>query len=205
MILCYKEFKKYLTTLKTKPNLLLHACCGPCSTHTIKVLEPYFNLTVYYDNSNIDTEEEYLKRYDELKKVLEHFPTVKLVKANYLPKTYYEAVKGLEHLGEFSARCNNCMRLRMENSCRYALLNHFDFFTTTLSISPYKNSKEINNIGYELAAKYHIDYLFSDFKKEGGYQDSIAMSKEFNLYRQHYCGCVFSRHELEVKLNENNH
>jgi len=200
MIENYHEFKKYLDSLETKPKLLVHACCGPCSTHSLKVLVPYFDITVYYDNDNIDTLEEYNKREEELSKVIESFDDIKLIVKEYEPKRYYEVVKGKEHLGEFSERCSNCMALRMEDTCKYAKDNGYDFFTTTLSISPYKSSKEINTIGYMLADKYNVGFLYSDFKKENGYQDSIKMSHELGLYRQDYCGCVFSKKEHEEKI-----
>lgn len=202
MIKSYKEFKTYLKTLEGKPKLLLHACCGPCSTHTLALLNNYFDITVYFDNSNIDTEIEFDKRYNELEKVVSQFENIKLVKPAYLPKTYYDAVKGHEHDGEFSKRCYLCMKLRMENSYKFAKDNGFDLFTTTLSISPYKNSDWINEIGYELVKNDDgVQFLYSNFKKEEGYKNSIKISIELNLYRQHYCGCVFSKQELKEKIN----
>lgn len=197
----YKEFKEFLTSLENKPKLLLHACCGPCSTHTIKLLNEYFDLTVFYDNSNIDTLEEFNKRLDELKKVIESFKGVKLVVSPYLPNTYYEAIKGDENKGEFSSRCYKCMALRMTNTYNYADENNFDYYTTTLSISPYKNSDWINEIGYRLAVTGSPKFLYSNFKKEEGYKNSIKMSIDLNLYRQHYCGCIFSLKELKEKEN----
>lgn len=201
MISSYKEFKEYISKLTFKPKLLLHACCGPCSTHTIKLLHDYFDLTVFYDNSNIDTLLEFNKRLEELKKVIDQFEDVKLVVGNYLPNTFYEAVNGDEHLGEFSSRCYKCMKLRIKNTYQYAKENSFDYYTTTLSISPYKNSKWINEIGYNLAKDGGVGYLYSDFKKEEGYKNSIKISNELNLYRQHYCGCIFSKKELLEKEN----
>lgn len=201
MINNYKDFKEFLGNLETKPKLLLHACCGPCSTHTINLLNKYFDVTVYYDNSNIDTLEEFNKRLEELRKVVDSFKNVKLVVGDYLPDTYYEAIKGDENLGEFSSRCYKCMALRMTNTYNYAEDNGFDFYTTTLSISPYKNSDWINEIGYRLASSGTPMFLYSNFKKEEGYKNSIKMSVELNLYRQHYCGCVYSKKELEEKQN----
>ena len=201
LINSYKEFKEYLKQLNTKPRLLLHACCGPCSTHTIKLLNEYFDITVFFDNSNIDTITEFDKRYVELEKVVNEFTGVKVVKNVYEPNTYYEAVKGHEHDGEFSMRCYKCMKLRMENSFKYALDNNFDLFTTTLSISPYKNSDWINEIGYSLTKDSSVGFLYSNFKKEEGYKNSIKISNELNLYRQHYCGCIFSKMELKEKIN----
>ena len=201
MIENYKEFKEFLSSLDLKPKLLLHACCGPCSTHTIALLDKYFDITVFYDNSNIDTLDEFNKRLEELNKVIEQFSNVKLVVGDYLPQTYYQAVTGSEHLGEFSNRCYKCMELRMKNTYEYALKNNFEYYTTTLSISPYKNSNWINEIGYRLASNGIVKFLYSNFKKEEGYKNSVRISNELNLYLQHYCGCVFSKKELEDKKN----
>ena len=201
MINNYKDFKEYLLSLDSRPKLLLHACCGPCSTHTIAFLNKYFDITVYFDNSNIDTIDEFNKRLEELKKVIEQFDDVKLVISEYKPDSFYEVVKGLENLGEFSNRCYKCMELRMKNTYLYAEDNGFDFYTTTLSISPYKNSDWINEIGYRLAEGGQVKFLYSNFKKEEGYKNSIKMSIDLNLYRQHYCGCIFSKKELGDKIN----
>ena len=202
MISNYQEFKKYLESLSTKPSLLLHACCGPCSTHTLNLLNQFFNITVYYDNSNIDTIDEFEKRFLELEKVVTQFKDIILVKSAYNPQSFFEIIKGYEDAGEFSKRCYLCMKLRMENSFKYALENDFDLFTTTLSISPYKSSRWINEIGYELVKdSTTTKFLYSDFKKEEGYKNSIKMSLDLNLYRQHYCGCVFSKNEMKAKTN----
>ena len=201
MINNYKDFKEYLLSLESRPKLLLHACCGPCSTHTINLLNKYFDITVFYDNSNIDTLDEFNKRLEELRKVISQFDNVKLIVAEYNPKSYYDVVKGLEQLGEFSKRCYKCMELRMKNTYNYATENGFDFYTTTLSISPYKNSEWINEIGYRLAENGQVKFLYSNFKKEEGYKNSIKMSIDLDLYRQHYCGCIFSKNELKEKKN----
>lgn len=201
MILNYQEFKNYLKELDHKPKLLVHACCGPCSTHTLKVLKDFFEIAVYYANDNMDTIEEYDKRYNELEKVCKNYD-IKLIKKEYEPKYYFEAVKGYEHLGEFSQRCEKCMELRLTQTAEFAKLEGFDMFTTSLSISPYKSSKLINELGYKIAANLGVDFLFSDFKKENGYQDSIIISKELCLYRQEYCGCIFSKKEMELKKEE---
>lgn len=197
----YKEFKEFIEKLQTKPKLLLHACCGPCSTHTIALLNKFFDLTVFYDNSNIDTLEEFNKRLEELRKVVHHFQNVKLIVNDYKPESFYHAIKGDENLGEFSSRCYKCMLLRMKNTYNYALENGFEFYTTTLSISPYKKSEWINEIGYRLANTGYTKFLYSNFKKEEGYKNSIKMSMDLNLYRQHYCGCIYSKKEAEVKSN----
>ena len=204
MINNYNDLKKFLETLETKPKLLLHACCGPCSTHTINFLVKYFDVTVFYDNPNIDTLEEFNKRLEELKKVVTRFPNVKLIVNDYLPETFYKAIKGYERLGEFSQRCYNCMALRMTNTYNYAEANDFEYYTTTLSISPYKNSEWINEIGYRLASSGTPKFLYSNFKKDDGYKNSIRMSVEMALYRQHYCGCRYSKEEYELKTNGTN-
>ena len=201
MINNYKDFKEYLLSLESRPKLLLHACCGPCSTHTINLLNKYFDITVFYDNSNIDTLDEFNKRLEELRKVISQFDNVKLIVGEYNPKSYYDVVKALEQLGEFSKRCYKCMELRMKNTYNYATENGFDFYTTTLSISPYKNSDWINEIGYRLAENGQVKFLYSNFKKEEGYKNSIKMSIDLDLYRQHYCGCIFSKNELKEKQN----
>lgn len=197
MINNYKDFKKMLLSLDSKPTLLLHCCCGPCSTHTIKVLEPFFQITIYFSNDNIYPEEEYNKRLEEeIKYAQLHKITV--VHEPYDAKCYYEAVKGLENLGEHSQRCYNCYKMRLEKTAQYAKEHNFDYFTTSLSISPYKNSDWLNEIGYALEEKYQVKFLYSNFKKEEGYKESIKLSKEFNMYRQDYCGCVFSKRERGV-------
>ena len=202
MINNYKDLKKYLETLTDRPKLLVHACCGPCSTHTLLFLNKYFDITVFFDNSNIDTKEEFDKRFNELVKVVNQFDNIKLVSNTYEPKSFYDAIKGHERDGEFSQRCYNCMKLRLENSFKYAKENNFEYFTTTLSISPYKSSKWINEIGFNLAENSdYTKFLYSDFKKDEGYKNSIKLSNELNLYRQHYCGCVYSKNELKEKVN----
>lgn len=195
MINNYKDFKKYLTTLETKPKLLLHSCCAPCSTHTIIFLKQYFEITIYFDNSNIHPEEEYNKRLQEQIKLC-NILGISVIHSKYNAKEYFDNIKGLEHLGEFSERCFKCYEYRMINSYHYASENGFDFFTTTLSISPYKNSDKINEIGYRLQTD-SVKFLYSNFKKDMGYQNSIKFSREFDLYRQDYCGCVFSKREME--------
>jgi len=188
---------------EVKPKLLLHACCGPCSSYIIEYLSKYFDITIYYYNPNTYPETEYNRRLDELNKFIISFNNcVRVVEGNYEPGEFYKAIKGLEHLGEKSQRCYNCYKLRMEKSAIYAKKNNYDYFTTTLSISPYKNAEWINAIGKKLEAEIGIKYLYSDFKKKNGYIRSIELSKEYGLYRQEYCGCVYSKQEREtvVKL-----
>ena len=194
MIENYKEFKEFINNLKSKPKLLLHACCAPCSSHTLLVLKDYFDITIFYSNDNIYPYEEYEKRLKEIINFANNFD-IKVLYDEYNNNDYDNAVKGLEALGEKSERCYNCYKLRLEKTVIKAKELYFDYFTTTLSISPYKISKWINEIGYELENRYKVKYLFSDFKKEDGYKDSIRLSIEYNLYRQDYCGCKYSIEE----------
>lgn len=182
------------------PKLLLHACCGPCSSYVLEYLSKYFEITILYYNPNIYPEEEYNRRLNEL---LNFIPKVNyknkvtVISDEYIQKDYYDAVKGLENLGEKSKRCYECYKLRMKRVCIYAKENNFDYFTTTLSISPYKVSKWINEIGKNLEEEYNIKYLYADFKKNNGYKRSLELSKEYGLYRQDYCGCSFSKIDRE--------
>ena len=182
-----------------KPTLLLHACCGPCSSYTIEYLNNYFDITIYYYNPNIYPEVEYIRRKEELKKFIKQFDNkIKVIEELYNPEDYYKSIKGLEKLGERSERCYKCYELRLNKAAEYAKENNYDYFTTTLSISPYKNAEWINEIGKNLQDKYNIKYLFADFKKKNGYKRSLELSKEYKLYRQDYCGCVYSKQEREV-------
>ena len=186
---------------EVKPKLLLHACCGPCSSYVVEYLSKYFDITIYYYNPNTYPEGEYIRRFDELNKFINNFNNIiKVVEGSYNPKEFYTSIKGLENLGEKSKRCYNCYKLRLEKSAMYAKENNFDYFTTTLSISPYKNAEWINEIGKELENKINIKYLYSDFKKKNGYKRSLELSKEYKLYRQEYCGCVYSKQERETMV-----
>lgn len=179
-----------------KPKLLLHACCGPCSSYVVEYLSNYFEITIYYYNPNTYPKEEYIRRFDELNKFINEFNNkINVIEENYAPSEFYNSIKGLEHLGEKSKRCYNCYTLRMKKSAIYAKENNFDYFTTTLSISPYKNAEWINEIGKVLENEIGIQYLYSDFKKKNGYKRSLELSKEYKLYRQEYCGCVYSKEE----------
>ena len=187
--------------ITNKPKLLLHACCGPCSSYTVEYLSKYFDITIYYYNPNTYPEEEYKRRLEELNKFIGNFnSSIKVVEENYIPNEFYKSIRGLENLGEKSKRCYECYKLRLDKSAKYAKENNYDYFTTTLSISPYKNAEWINEIGIELESKYNINYLFADFKKKNGYKRSLELSKEYKLYRQEYCGCVYSKQEREVKV-----
>ena len=182
------------------PKLLLHACCAPCSSYCIEYLSNFFEITILYYNPNIYPSEEYDRRVNELEIFIpkrKYKNQIHLVKDTYQPKEYYEAVRGLENLGEKSQRCYSCYKLRMERAALYAKENNYDYFTTTLSISPYKVCEWINEIGESLESKYGVKYLFSDFKKNNGYKRSQELSKIYGLYRQDYCGCSFSKKERE--------
>ena len=186
--------EKVLRTLDgTRPKLLLPACCAPCSSATLERLSAHFDLTILYYNPNIYPPEEYHRREAELERFVEqagyHYPVVELP---YDPQEFYTAVQGLENEPERGSRCTVCYRLRMRRAAQYASENGFDWFTTTLSISPHKDAKRINAIGQELEAEFGVKHLPSDFKKHNGYLRSLQLSEEYGLYRQDYCGCEFS-------------
>lgn len=184
---------------KTKPSLLLHVCCAPCSSYVIEYLSEYFNITIYYYNPNISPIQEYNFRLEELARLLKEMKEAKNIEVlpcEYDPETFYEIAKGLEKEKEGGERCFKCYRLRLEKTAEAAKEKGFDYFTTTLSISPYKNAEKLNEIGKELSKKYNVPYLFSDFKKKNGYKRSIELSKEYDLYRQDYCGCIYSKRDL---------
>ncbi|MBQ8132832.1 MAG: epoxyqueuosine reductase QueH [Clostridia bacterium] len=187
-----------ITAANTRPSLLLHSCCAPCSSYVLEYLTKYFDITVYYYNPNISPEKEYTHRVDEIRRLIsEMCPSVSFIEGKYEPERFYEMAKGLESEPERGARCLKCYRMRLEESAKAALSLGSDYFTTTLSISPQKDSAVLNVIGAELSEKYNIPYLYSDFKKRGGYKRSIELSAEFGLYRQNFCGCIFSKAEAE--------
>ncbi len=191
-----------------KKKLLLHACCAPCSSYVLEYLNKYFDITIYYYNPNIDTLEEFDKRTEEVNRLVNDatFATgVKVVIAPYEKELFDEIAIGLENEPEGGARCKKCYYLRLRKTAMYAKDNGFDFFTTTLSISPYKDADSLNLIGKKLSHEFGIDYLYSDFKKKNGYKRSIELSHIYNLYRQDYCGCVYSKKEREryVKSKKN--
>ena len=179
------------------PSVLLHVCCAPCSSYCLEYLSEYFDITVYYYNPNITKPEEYAyrlseeKRYIALRTDFRH--PVGMTESEYDPKVFFEAVKGLEKEPEGGARCERCFRLRLEASAKKAKALGMDCFTTTLTISPLKNAALLNEIGEEMGERYGVMWLPSDFKKKEGYKRSIVLSREYDLYRQNYCGCVFSR------------
>ena len=186
-----------MNTQETKKNekLLLHVCCAPCSSHVLEILENQFDITAYFYNPNITGEEEYVKRINALKRFVQEAPFTKNVKicdGEYAPDVFFSMARGLEDEPERGARCYKCYELRMRKTAEYALENGYDIFTTTLSISPHKNAAWINEIGNRLSDELGIKYLYSDFKKKNGYLRSIQLSNEYNLYRQDYCGCIYS-------------
>lgn len=186
-----------INSLEYKPNLLLHSCCGPCSTQVLSFLAPYFNITVLYYNPNIEPFSEYEKRKQEQIRFIKEFnhSNITFLDCDYDNNAFTEAVKGLENEKEGGARCPICFRVRLEKTARVAKEKKYDFFGTTLTVSPYKNSKQINLIGHALEKRYNVKFLYSDFKKKDGYKKSIELSKQYNLYRQNYCGCNYGRVE----------
>lgn len=179
-----------------KPRLLLQSCCGPCSSYVLEYLTRYFRVTVLYYNPNIQPREEYDKRLHWQREILAQLPTpeaVDMLECSYDGAHYAEAVRGLEREPEGGARCTVCFRLRLEETARLAKAHGFDFFCTTLTVSPHKDAERLNAIGAELAAQYGVAWLPSDFKKREGYKRSIELSKQYGLYRQDYCGCLFSK------------
>lgn len=189
----------------TVPNLLLHSCCAPCSSHVIDTLSPYFNITILYYNPNIEPYSEYEKRKNEEIRFIKEFPhqnKLDIMDCDYNNEAFKQLSKGLENEKEGGARCIKCYYERMAKTAFLAKENNYDYFATTLTVSPYKNSQKLNEIGASLENQYHIPYLYSDFKKKNGYKHSIELSKEYNLYRQDYCGCKYSKAEREQYLEE---
>ena len=180
------------------PKLLLHSCCAPCSSYCIEYLSKYFDITLYFYNPNISKKEEFNKRANELTRLVDSMPLtrpINVIIEQYEPNEFYEIAKGLENEPERGKRCEECFKLRLDHSAQYAKKNNFDYFTTTLSISPHKDAQLLNEIGKDFSRKYNIPYLFSDFKKKNGYKRSIELSTEYHLYRQNYCGCIYSYKE----------
>ena len=187
------------------PTLLLHSCCAPCSSYVIEYLSKYFKITVFYYNPNISPDNEYRYRANEQKRLIESMPLenpVEFLEGEYIPDDFFDISKGLENEPEGGARCAKCFNLRLSKTAETAKQGNYDYFTTTLTISPLKNAKLINNIGIELSKKYDVPYLQSDFKKKNGYKRSIVLSKEYNLYRQNYCGCIFSKNDTDTENSD---
>lgn len=178
------------------PSLLLHACCAPCSSYCLEYLSKHFRITVYYYNPNISIKEEYEHRINEEKRLIASMPfenPVDIIESSYDPREFFDAVKGLENEPEGGRRCEKCFELRLSSSAKLAADLGYNYVTTTLSISPLKNAALLNSIGAREAEKYGVSWLYSDFKKREGYKRSIELSREYDLYRQNYCGCVFSK------------
>lgn len=201
-----KQLDSILCTLKTKPKLLIHACCGPCSSYVLEYLCSFFDITVFYYNPNIYPEEEYFRRLNELKNFYKEFPPVlqnkiKVVEKEYNPSEFYDAVKTdidkeLAKEKEKGERCRRCYEFRLQKAYEYAKQNDFDYFCTTLSISPFKDAQKINDVARQIVEKNDGEkpkWLVSDFKKKGGFKRSLELSSQYGLYRQTYCGCIYSK------------
>ncbi len=201
-----KELERIIASIPegNVPTLLLHSCCAPCSSYVLEYLSDYFAVTVLYYNPNIYPEEEFRHRADEQKRLIETLPSkhpISFIEGRFDSREFYDAVRGLEHIPEGGERCHACFRLRLEETARIAAENGSDYFTTTLTISPLKNAAALNKIGEETASRFGIAWLPSDFKKKNGYKRSVELSSEYGLYRQDYCGCVFSKKEREAGQN----
>lgn len=198
-----KELDKLIEKLeqtKEVPRLFLHSCCAPCSSYVLEYLSEHFAITVFYFNPNIAPEEEYRKRVEEQKRLVEQLPAVypiQFLEGRYEPEEFYSRVRGLEKEPEGGARCRVCFELRLEEAARLAAEGGYDYYTTTLSISPLKNAQVLAQVAMEMGEKWGVAWLPSDFKKKEGYKRSIQLSSEYDLYRQNYCGCVFSRQKEE--------
>ncbi len=198
-----------IKAIQTPPTLLLNVCCAPCLTYCLTQLLPYFSITLYYDNDNITEDKEWQHRLDEVQRLTDIVNSGNFVQHPVAPlqlvvpqrdtKRYFVSIKDLEKEKEGGKRCNACFEMKLERAAKYAKDNGFDYFCTTLSVSPYKNSQVLNALGQSLAQQYQIDWLYADFKKRNGYKQSIALSQQYNLYRQRYCGCVYSQREAQAK------
>ncbi len=191
------------------PKLLLHSCCAPCSSYCLEYLSNYFQITVFYYNPNIYPEDEYVKRVKEQQMLIEKLPVknpIAFVEGAFDKERFYETVKGYEDCKEGGERCFRCYELRLEETAKLAKELNVDYFTTTLSISPLKNAEKLNEIGEKVGAQYGIPHLSSDFKKKNGYKRSVELSEEYGMYRQYYCGCVYSKaqRDKEIAEKENN-
>ena len=194
-----KELDSIINSIEERgivPTLLLHSCCAPCSSYVLEYLSSYFRITVFYYNPNISSKEEYDLRLLEQKRLISELPAkhpIELIEGEYEPARFYELAKGLEKCPERGERCQKCYRLRLEETAKLAKATGADFFATTLTLSPLKDAKALNTMGEELGKVYGAEYLCTDFKKRGGYLRSIQLSKEYGLYRQNFCGCVYSK------------
>ncbi|MCH5196307.1 MAG: epoxyqueuosine reductase QueH [Oscillospiraceae bacterium] len=199
------KLDELIKSLDCTPRLLLHSCCAPCSSYCLEYLSRYFSITVLYYNPNISPKEEFIRRAEEQQRLISQMKVknpVSLVVDGYDANEFFSVVKGLEHIKEGGERCFACYKLRLGRAAKYAKEYNFDYFCTTLSISPLKNAQKINEIGEELSEIYAVKFLPGDFKKKGGYQRSVELSREYELYRQNYCGCVFSKAESNTEQGE---
>ena len=189
------------------PSLFLHSCCAPCSSYCLEYLAEYFAITIFYYNPNISPAEEYEKRVEEQRRLIDSLNEktkykISFVEGEYKPEDFYAMAKGMEELPEGGERCFKCYEMRLREAAVLAKERGFDYFTTTLTISPLKNAKKLNEIGEKLGEEYGITHLPSDFKKKNGYKRSVELSKEYGLYRQDYCGCVFSKREYQKRMKK---
>lgn len=200
-----KELDKILIKLGQEqrvPTLLIHSCCAPCSSYVLEYLSEYFKITVFYYNPNIYPESEYTKRIVEQQKLIQDMDfkhPVSFMAGEYEKEKFYAMSEGMEHLKEGGARCMKCYELRLSEAAKQAAAGGFDYFTTTLSISPMKNAQKLNEIGVRVGKEHGVEYLVSDFKKKNGYKRSVELSKEYGLYRQDYCGCEYSRQSSAMR------
>lgn len=189
-----------LTNKGKVPRLFMHSCCAPCSSYCLSYLAEYFEITIFYYNPNISPKEEYEKRVAEQKRLISELTVkhpIRFQEGPYNPEVFFQMAKGMEDIPEGGERCFACYELRQREAAIYAKKGGFDYFTTTLSVSPHKNAQKLNEIGLALEKEFGVKYLCSDFKKKGGYLKSIELSKEYGLYRQDYCGCVYSKAQRE--------
>jgi hypothetical protein len=205
-----KELDRIIDSIEGQPpKLFLHSCCAPCSSYVLEYLSQYFEITVFFYNPNISIESEYQNRVNEIKRLIKeqqkgYRNSITFIEGEYDPKVFYDMAKGMEDLPERGQRCYHCYELRMKEAAKMASESGADYFTTTLSISPHKNAVWINEIGERLESEYGIKHLPSDFKKKNGYKRSIELSEQFDLYRQDYCGCIYSKMERERQKREQN-
>lgn len=200
----YNDEMERILSASSGLKILLHSCCAPCSSHCIEILRRYnADIDILYYNPNIFPEQEYIKRKEEQKRLLsEAFPQVNLIDCDYNADEFYDAARGYEACEEGGERCSKCFYLRLDKTAREAKRGGYNYFATTLTVSPHKNSAVINGIGYEISRLEGVDFLPSDFKKKEGYKRSIELSGRYNLYRQNYCGCIFSLNKTDKFCGE---